>query len=88
MADVNPVGPIYAAGDEIITKSGYIVAYLRTSTTTSSSGPGNRPSTTGCLTPSVSRGKTGTRATTGSGSSTSPACAVRTRTWAWRATRR
>jgi hypothetical protein len=28
MADVNPVGPIYAAGDEIITKSGYTIAYL------------------------------------------------------------
>ena len=28
MADVNPVGPIFAAGDEIITKSGYTIAYL------------------------------------------------------------
>ena len=28
MPDVNPVGPIYAAGDEIITNSGYTIAYL------------------------------------------------------------
>jgi hypothetical protein len=28
MADVNPVGPIYAADDEIITSSGYTIAYL------------------------------------------------------------
>jgi hypothetical protein len=28
MADVNPVGPIFAAGDEIITRDGYIITYL------------------------------------------------------------
>ena len=28
MADVNPVGPIFAAGDEIITSRGYTIAYL------------------------------------------------------------
>jgi len=28
MPDVNPVGPIFAAGDEIITKQGYVVSYL------------------------------------------------------------
>jgi hypothetical protein len=28
VADVNPVGPIFAAGDEIITSSGYTIAYL------------------------------------------------------------
>jgi hypothetical protein len=28
MADVNPVGPIFAAGDEIITRDGYLITYL------------------------------------------------------------